>query len=118
VGHKLTSLFLIDYIYFSQIYFIVIFQNVRLRLSNSSNLAYSGNIFTNKCTRAALAHSSRLITILVCAKIGVKLLILYPMRIDFIIDLIVFNSKSAHSKTVALRRQILTLVRLIVSTFC
>jgi len=40
------------------------------------------------------------------------------MRIYFVIDLIIFYSKSTHSKAVALSCQILTLVRLIVTTFC
>ena len=40
------------------------------------------------------------------------------MGIYFVIDLIVFYSKSTHSKAVALSCQILALVRLIVTTFC
>jgi len=118
MSHKFGSLFLINYINFTQIDFIIIFQNIRLRLSYSSNLSYSGNIFTNKCSRTTFSHSCRLISVLIRSKIAIKLLVLNPVRINFIIDSVIFNSKSTHSKTVSLRSQILALVRLIVSPFC
>lgn len=119
MGHKFTSLFLIYIIYFWQINFIIIFQNIRLRLSNSANLTNSSNIFAYKCSWTTLSHSCRLVSVLICCKISVwiKLIILNSMRINFIIITILFDSQTTHSKTICLTCQILTLVCLIVAAF-
>jgi len=123
VGHEFASLFLIYYVYFCQINFIVIFQNICLRFTNGSNLSNASNVLSNKCTRTTFSHPALpnrwLISILVDSEvriIGIKLIVLNPMRIDFVIGATFFYSKATHSKPIALRSQILTLVRLVVTT--
>ena len=119
MSHKFASLFLINKIDFGQINFIIIFQNIWLRLPNSPYLANSSNVFANQCSWTAFSHPRRLICVLIIWKIsiGIKLIILNSMRINFIIDSIVLDSQTAHSQTISLRSQILTLVCLIVTAF-
>jgi hypothetical protein len=122
VSHKFASLFLIYYIYFGQIDFIVILENICLRFTNSSDLSYASNILSNQSTRTTFSHSPlsdwRLISILVDSKfriIRIKLIVLNPMWIDFVVGTF-FYSEAAHSKSVALWCQILTLMRLVVTS--
>jgi len=103
MSHKFTPLFLINNIDFSQIDFIIIFKNVSLRFTYSSDLSDSSYILANKSTRAAFSHPTlsnrRLVSILIYSKIRIiriKLLILDTVRIYFIICAL-FYSQATHS---------------------